>query len=64
MDRRSVGSDAADTVGIIATPTFLRNLRTERLELPFEEQFQRVLDGGSDWGILRAGAGRGPHHGH
>ena len=35
--------------GIIATPTFLRNLRTERLELPFEEQFQRVLDGGSDW---------------
>ena len=35
--------------GIIATPTFLRNLRTERMELPFEEQFQRVLDGGSDW---------------
>ena len=35
--------------GIIATPTFLRNLRTERLELPFEEKFQRVLDGGSEW---------------
>ena len=35
--------------GIIATPTFLRNLRTERLELPFEEEFQRVLDGGSEW---------------
>ncbi len=35
--------------GIVATPTFLRNLRTERLALPFEEEFQRVLDGGSDW---------------
>ena len=35
--------------GITATPTFLRNLRTERLELPFEEQYQRVLDGGSEW---------------
>ena len=35
--------------GIIATPAFLRNLRTERLELPFEEQLQRVLDGGSEW---------------
>ena len=35
--------------GVTATPTFLRSLRTERLELPFEEQFQRVLDGGSEW---------------
>ena len=35
--------------GVIATPTFLRNLRTERPELPFEAQYQRVLDGGSEW---------------
>lgn len=35
--------------GLIAPPTFLRNLRLERPELPFDSSFSRVLDGGSDW---------------
>ncbi len=35
--------------GLIAPPTFLRNLRLERTELPFDIPFERVLDGGSDW---------------
>ena len=35
--------------GLIAPPTFLRSLRLERPELPFESSFTRVLDGGSDW---------------
>ena len=35
--------------GITAPPTFLRSIRTERPELPFEIPFTRLLDGGSDW---------------
>ena len=35
--------------GLIAPPTFLRNLRLDRPELPFDSSFSRVLDGGSDW---------------
>ena len=35
--------------GLIAPPTFLRCIRIERPELPFELPFTRLLDGGSDW---------------
>ena len=36
--------------GIIAMPTFLRNIRTEEPPLPFDmSRFQRLLDGGSEW---------------
>ena len=36
--------------GLIAPPTFLRALRTERLEqLPAERGLDRLLDGGSEW---------------
>ena len=35
--------------GLIAPPTFLRSLRLERPELPFDLPFTRLLDGGSDW---------------
>ena len=35
--------------GLIAPPTFLRSIRIERPELPFDLPFTRLLDGGSDW---------------
>ena len=35
--------------GIVAPPTFLRSVRLERLQLPFDVPFQRLLDGGSEW---------------
>ena len=35
--------------GIIAPPTFLRSLRVELPQPPFEIPFTRVLDGGSEW---------------
>ena len=36
--------------GLIAPPTFLRTLRTQRLEqLPVEHNLNRLLDGGSTW---------------
>ncbi len=44
--------------GPIAPPTFLRSIRLERPELPFDVPFTRLLDGGSEWEYfepLRAG---------
>ena len=35
--------------GLIAPPTFLRSIRIDRPELPFDLPFTRLLDGGSDW---------------
>ena len=35
--------------GIIAPPTFLRCVRLERPQLPFDVPFNRLLDGGSQW---------------
>ena len=35
--------------GLITPPTFLRSIRIERPELPFDLPFTRLLDGGSDW---------------
>lgn len=35
--------------GLITPPTFLRSIRNERPELPFDLPFTRLLDGGSDW---------------
>ena len=35
--------------GIIAPPTFLRSMRRERLDMPFDSPFKRFLDGGSQW---------------
>ena len=35
--------------GIIAPPTFLRSVRLERPQLPFDVPFNRLLDGGSEW---------------
>ena len=35
--------------GIIAPPTFLRSVRLERPQLPFDVPFDRLLDGGSQW---------------
>ena len=35
--------------GLIAPPTFLRCVRPESPELPFENPFNRLLDGGSEW---------------
>ena len=35
--------------GLIAPPTFLRSVGTQRPELPFELPLTRLLDGGSDW---------------
>ena len=44
--------------GIIAPPTFLRSVRLERPQLPFDVPFKRLLDGGSEWeyfGPVRVG---------
>ena len=35
--------------GLVAPPTFLRSIRIDRPELPFDLPFTRLLDGGSDW---------------
>ena len=35
--------------GLIAPPTFLRSVRAEGVQLPFELPLTRTLDGGSDW---------------
>ena len=35
--------------GLIAPPTYLRSVRVERPQLPFDIPFSRLLDGGSEW---------------
>jgi acyl dehydratase len=35
--------------GILAPPTFLRSVRLERPQLPFDTPFNRFLDAGSQW---------------
>jgi acyl dehydratase len=35
--------------GVVAMPTFLRSMRPERPQLPFDLPFQRLLDAGSEW---------------
>jgi acyl dehydratase len=35
--------------GLIAPPTFLRSIRLDPVQLPFEVPYKRVLDGGSEW---------------
>lgn len=40
--------------GLITPPTFLRSIRIERPELPFDLPFTRLLDGGSDWEYFQA----------
>ncbi len=35
--------------GIIAPPTFLRSVATERMEIPAGPSLERILDGGSEW---------------
>ena len=35
--------------GIVAPPTFLRSVRLDRPQLPFDTPFYRLLDGGSQW---------------
>ena len=35
--------------GLIAPPTFVRSIRPEWPEVPFDFPFDRLLDGGSDW---------------
>ena len=35
--------------GLIAPPTFLRSVRRDQPQLPFDVSYQRDLDGGSEW---------------
>ena len=35
--------------GLVAPPTFLRSVRFERPQPPFDTPFRRILDGGSEW---------------
>ena len=41
--------------GMIAPPTFLRAIRLERPQLPFDIPFTRNLDGGGDWEYFEPG---------
>ena len=44
--------------GLTAPPTFLRSVRLQRPQLPFDVPYTRNLDGGSEWeyfGPIRAG---------
>lgn len=42
-------SKASSGGGVVAMPTFLRSMRPERPQLPFDLPFQRLLDAGSEW---------------
>lgn len=35
--------------GLIAPPTFLRSVKYDRPQLPYDTPFTRILDGGSEW---------------
>ena len=39
--------------GLIAPPTFLRSVRYDRPQLPYDTPFTRILDGGSEWEYLQ-----------
>lgn len=42
-------SQPSSVGGAVAMPTFLRSMRPERPQLPFDLPFQRLLDAGSEW---------------
>ena len=42
-------SQPSSVGGVVAMPTFLRSMRPERPQLPFDLPFQRLLDAGSEW---------------
>ena len=42
-------SQTSSVGGVVAMPTFLRSMRPERPQLPFDLPFQRLLDAGSEW---------------